>query len=177
MTDISTLEQNVRTAQAALDAAKAEVEQERKLERMARQAAAVLAVTEADDSDFVAKDPTSRYSERPYVLPFGREYGRWNPRDVENAAFGKSWLAGSTALICKRIDEARTRPSRLIFTSGTLLHDSDKIGNVFTARHDQTNAKLGVYEIVGLVFYGPTGDVARIVGDVPDAKLSQNTYK
>lgn len=120
-----------------------------------------------------------RYTgERPYVLPFGREYGKWNPRDVENHPFGQSWLGGTLALICQRTDENRSFPTRLIHTSGgPVPSPDDRIGLSFTARHDQTGAKLGVYEIVGIVVYAPDGSVARLVGDVPDRKYSLNTYK
>lgn len=189
------LRQGVTAAQAAFNAAEAQLEEARaaltakqNVERGLRQRAAIDAVMAAPESDFYTLAgpkfeegrTISHYAVsdvRPYVLPFGRDFGRWSPFDVENAAFGKSWLGNSTALIVKRRDQSRTKPSRLIFTSGVLLRDSDKIGNVFVARHDQTNAILGVYEIVGLVFYSPEGNVARSVGETPDVKLSQNTYK
>lgn len=128
-------------------------------------------------SDFYATDP--KHDVRPYVLPFGKGYPKWSPFDVDNAAFGKSWLAGDTVLVCKRYDQHRTRPSRVIFTSESIhkLSNRDKIGQRFTARHDQTGARLGEYEIVGLVGYDADGEVEVVVGDVPDVKYSVNTYK
>lgn len=127
---------------------------------------------------YFATDPG--HDVRPYILPFGRDYGRWNPRDVNNAAFGKSWLSNMVALICLREDQPRTRPSRLIFSSlsgSEEVPERDRIGQRFTARHDQTNALLGVYRIVGIVRYDSEGKILKIVGDVPNVKLSQNTYK
>jgi hypothetical protein len=129
------------------------------------------------DYYFRASVPTPSYSERPYVLPFGRQYPKLSPWDTHEHPFGKSWLAKETALICLRTDEPRTRPTRIIYTSGISLNETDKIGNEFIARHDQTNAKLGVYKIVGLVFYDREGDVLRAVGDTPNYKMSLNTYK
>jgi len=131
----------------------------------------------ASVESFMASEPTPSWSERDYILPFGRKSGKWSPYDVDEAEFGKDWLEDTTALMCLRRDEARSYPTRLIFASGLDLAEMDKIGNQFTARHDQTNAKLGVYEIVGLVFYGEGGDIIRTVGDVPHRKISQNTYK
>lgn len=134
-------------------------------------------VRTAPEDAFRAFEP--KYDVRPYVLPFGREYPMWNPRDVENAPFsGKSWLAGMTAIICSRTDEERSRPSRLIFTSSNGVPDEhDKIGQRFEARHDQTGKRLGDYRIDGLVIYSGEGEVLRIVGDVPNVKFHMNTYK
>lgn len=114
---------------------------------------------------------------RPYILPFGRVYAKWAFWDVENHYFGQRWLGNMYAIICKRIDQERSRPTRLIWSSGLPPRDSDRIGVSFDAYHDQTGKKLGVYEIVGLVVYDPFGNVGRIVGDVPTVKLSQSTYK
>lgn len=188
MTAITEARSNLAEAQEALDAAKSVYEAAQKVERdatrieqLARYEQSYQNAISVPDSAYMLDTPddiTAAYGDvRPYVLPFGREYGKWNPMDVDNAAFGKDWLGNTTAIICQRLDEARTRPSRLIFTSGVGPCESDKIGQVFTARHNQTNAELGVYQIVGLVIYDPSGDVARIVGDVPNIKYSQNTYK
>ena len=134
-------------------------------------------VRNASDYDFYIGAP--KYGdERPYVLPFGKSTPRWNVDDVENFTFGKDWLGHAIGIVCQRTDVDRTRPSRLIFTSGSgMPADSDKIGNVFLARHDQTGAKLGVYEIVGLVFWDTDGNPLRKVGNVPDVKYALNTYK
>lgn len=167
-TEIQKLEDELKALQAELAATRA-------TEREQRLVAATEAVVNAAPSAFVTDNPYAGQHVRA-VLPFGRDYGKWNPRDVENAAFGKNWLAGSTAIICKRLDEQRTRPTRLVFTSGS-PSEGDKIGSRFMARHDQTNAALGEYEVVGLVMYDQDGNVARIVGDVPNIKFSQSTYK
>jgi hypothetical protein len=129
------------------------------------------------NGQYFATDPG--HDVRPYILPFGREYGRWNPRDVANAAFGQNWLKDMVALVCLREDQPRTRPSRVIFSHNPgELSERDKIGQRFTARHDQTNALLGEYRIVGIVRYSSEdGSVEKIVGDVPNVKLTQNTYK
>lgn len=122
---------------------------------------------------------------RPYILPFSNA-GRWDPWDVHNAHFGKDWLRGMYGIVCFREDEQRTRPSRLIFSHGSPLpnkregkiYGADLIGVRFEARHDQTNARLGDYKIVGLIMYDSfSGDVLRAVGDVPNIKLAQSTYK
>ena len=156
-------------------------EQEQEEELIERAMMRDLEIDTALESEFYF-DPEKhrRIGERPYVLPFGRDSKKWSPYDVENAHFGKNWLRGMYALICHRTDEVRTRPSRLIFSHGSPLNELgiDLIGQEFVARHDQTNAKLGVYKIVGLVIWdSEKGDVLRTAGDVPDVKLSQNTYK
>lgn len=130
----------------------------------------------AQESSLFAENPT--HDVRPYILPFGRGYAKFNPlKDGPIHEFGQKWLSNMTALICRRLDEKRTRPSRLIWTSGVNLPDRDKIGQKFTARHDQTGARLGEYEIVGIVQYDIDGNVWRTAGDVPDVKFTQATYK
>ena len=136
-------------------------------------------VRSADDAQFYATDEELEWSERPYILPFGREYAKWSPFDVDEHPFGRDWLTGMMGIVVLRTDEARSRPTRIIFSSSSgVPHKSDKIGQEFLARHDQTGAKLGVYRIVGLVLYSPNGSVARTIGDVGGgSKLSLNTYK
>jgi len=119
----------------------------------------------------------ARRQERNYVLPFGSMYKRWNPRHVEDAPFGREWLGNMQALICRRLDQERTRPTRLIFTSGLPFAESDRIGVRFIARHDQTNKKLGDYGIAGVVVYDPWGYVGRIIGNVPNVAFACSTYK
>jgi hypothetical protein len=176
MTDIKELREAVTEAAAKLAAAEAELMNARVAERAERLASRDVLIEAAPESAFRLDAPTWT-GERGYILPFGQGYGKWNPRDVENASFGKSWLSGMVAIICFREDQERQHPSRLIFTSDGLPSERDRIGARFTARHDQTGAKLGVYRIVGLVFYDRDGDVLRIEGDVPERKLAQATYK
>lgn len=145
-------------------------EERRQAERLNRHASRVSDLTEED-----LFDPEPRYrGEAAYVLPFGREYSKWNPLDPDSHPFGKSWLAMSSALIVKK--DERTRPTRIIHSSG-LPSDNDRIGNRWTYRHDQTNHLLGDYEIVGIVVYGSDGEVALKAGNVPTTKMSLNTYK
>jgi len=117
------------------------------------------------------------YGDRPGVLPFGRDFAKWSPWDTSNAPFGQAWLGNMVALICKRLDETRTRPTRLIFCSGSVPRTVDRIGTAFTARHDQTGARLGRYKVVGIAVYDPDGYLGRVVGDVPDVKFACSTYK
>lgn len=178
--DVRRAEEAVRAAERRLTAARDKLNERSVQVRRAQTSERDFEIAAAEDVEFAAKLDTSlhRYEERDYILPFGREYGKWNPRDVENAAFGKRWLSGMYAIICLRLDEARSRPSRLIFSHGNpLREEQDKIGQRFMAKHDQTGAFLGEYRIVGIVAWNADGDVLRIVGDVPDVKYSQNTYK
>jgi hypothetical protein len=167
----------VRKAEAYAEAAREEAEAIRKREYDQRHQSQYEQLMALDEAEFYCYDaPTDT---RPYVLPFGREYARFNPlddADRENHEFGPTWTAGSTAIICKK--DERTRPTRLIWSSGyDLRGESDKIGRRFRAKHDQTNASLGTYEIVGLAFFGPDGKLCRTVGDVPSIKFAQSTYK
>ena len=107
-----------------------------------RQAHYELAMAGGHDMYYVDPNYTGT---RPYILPFGREYGKWSAYDVEHHPFGRMWLAEMHALVCKRTDVPRQNPSRIIFSSGQPLSHDDRIGSQFTARHDQTGAKLGEY--------------------------------
>lgn len=178
MTDLATLQERVREAEDALDAAKAEAEAARQAEYKARQQRALDELMAMPDEAFISPSPSWSAPERPYVLPFGKGYARFNPlddADRENHEFGPTWTAGMTAIICKK--DERENPTRLIWTSGYVRRGFDNIGERFVARHDQTGAKLGEYEIVGLAFYGPDGKLARTIGDVPNRKFAQSTYK
>ena len=172
---ITRLTDTVRSAEAELAAAQEELATERRNERTRRMEDRLSNIRFQLDADFRTDNPDSQ-PERA-VLPFGNDYGKWNPRDVDSHPFGKSWLAGGTAIICRRFDQNRTRPTRLVHTAGLVSGGSDGIGSVFMARHDQTGGKLGVYEIVGLVLYDTDGNVFRIVGDVPNVKFALSTYK
>ena len=56
-------------------------------------------------------------------------------------------------------------------------NDDWDIGNTWTCRHDQTGAKLGDYTVVGVVLYDGEGNVARVIGEVPSAKLAGAVFK
>jgi hypothetical protein len=184
-TELELARENVKLAQAQLEAAEAEAEALRRAEYVERITSRFEAMMVLPDEAFYAGDD-ARHDVRPYVLPFGTDYPKWNPTgQVEEHGFGETWTANSTAIICTRTDQDRTTPTRLIWTSGMVMPSKgdrvsgDLIGQRFLARHDQTGAKLGEYVIVGLAFYGPEGgsSPARIVGEVPDRKFGQSTYK
>jgi len=174
------LQADVTAAQDALKAAEAVRDAARKAEYDARNQSRFAALNALDDSAFYADAPG--FDVRPYILPFEGQ-AKFNPlsdEDRENHDFGPTWTANSTAIICKK--DERTRPTRLIWTSGYAgvadgRVSSDAIGRQFEARHDQTGRKLGTYTIVGLAFFGPDGKLARTVGEVPNVKLAQSTYK
>jgi hypothetical protein len=111
-----------------------------------------------------------------YILPFGREYAKWNPLDPDSHPFGRSWLANGTAFLVQRLDEARTYPTRCIHNAGG-VEDDWRIGNTWNLYHDQSDAHLGHYRVVGIVEYGPTGDVARTAGVTPTRRISMSTFK
>jgi hypothetical protein len=127
------------------------------------------------DADLIDPDPKYRGS-ADYILPFGREYRKWNPLDPAAHPFGKEWLAGGSTILCQRTDEARDFATRAVHTSGAVSEDF-RVGNTWTFRHDQTNGRLGTYKVVGIVMYGPDGEVARTAGVVTTRKLSLNTFK
>jgi len=163
---------NVRRREMWLDLPKDKDERTRLLKRHADFDLAMaggLEMYAAPQRDWLGK--------RPAILPFGREYAKWSVYDVENHHFGQKWLGNMYAIICRRLDESRTRPTRLIWSSGLPPSEKDRIGLSFDAHHDQTGKKLGEYEIVGIVVYDPDGFVGRVIGDVPSVKLSQSTYK
>jgi hypothetical protein len=169
-------------AQAAKDAA-GKVFQEAQAARTAdRYQSEFDAMMALPDEAFVDDDPGFDF--RPYVLPFGQGYKKFNPHDDDDRAnhdFGSNWTRNMTAIICKK--DERDEATRLIWTSGYPVSadsdrvSSDAIGNRFEARHDQTNARLGIYQIVGLAVFGPDAKLARVIGNVPNRKFNQSTYK
>lgn len=145
-------------------------------ERWLRRETAYLRATSGDDDMYYDRN-YPYLGDRYGILPFGREYAKWSPYHVEKHPFGREWLGDSMALICKRTDVDRQHPSRIIHSHGLPPRVDDRIGVSFTAHHDQTGRKLGVYEVVGIVVYDPSGGVGRVVGDVPFRKMALNTYK
>jgi hypothetical protein len=109
-----------------------------------------------------------RYETVDYVLPSGTKI---NPRRPETAEFYDARLVG---FAMRKLNEARTYPTRLVTSHGTLGGPGSwKIGERYSLRHDQTNALLGDYEVVGTVVFA-TGEVE---GDVPDRKISHCVFK
>jgi hypothetical protein len=122
-------------------------------------------------------DPDPQYrGSAHYILPFGRTYGKWAPRRPAEHPFGPSWLAGGSAILVQRLDEPRSYPTRVIHSSGG-IGDDWRIGNSWDLYHDQTDAHLGRYQVVGVVQYDERGSVARIEGNVPDRALYMSTFK
>ena len=112
----------------------------------------------------------------PYVLPYGRDYAKWNPMEPEAHAFGPQTMAGSSAIILKRIDKPGKAPaSRVIVTYGEIDNEW-KIGNVWNIYHNITRKFLGQYEVVGEVTYTEDAQVATAEG-VTDMNLPTATFK
>ena len=111
-----------------------------------------------------------------YVLPYGRDFAKWNPMEPAAHAFGPNYMRSRYALVLKRIDKpGKALANRIIVGYGT-IDDNWKIGNVWNIRHDQTNAFLGQYEVVGEVTYTDDAEVATATG-VTDIKLATATFK
>jgi hypothetical protein len=66
----------------------------------------------------------------------------------------------------------RTRPTRVLTSFGDLGEDW-AIGTTHVLYHDQTNAGLGTYTVVGIADFS-TG---RKTGEVPDRQLSHAVFK
>lgn len=108
----------------------------------------------------------SMYHEAPYILPTGSKINPSNPKGAEY------YDEGQVAFIMRRLDKPRTRPTR-VFTSFGGLGEEWAIGTKHSCRHDQTNAFLGDYEVVGTVVF-KTGEKQ---GDVPNLKMSHAVFK
>lgn len=114
--------------------------------------------------------------EANYVLPYGRGYSRWNPMRPAEHCFGEAYMADSSAIIVKRIDVPRkAAATRVIVTAGRVPEDW-KIGARWRIRHDQTNALLGEYEVVGEVTYDDDAEVETALG-VTDMSLPVACFK
>jgi hypothetical protein len=130
---------------------------------------------------------STHYNERTamktadYILPYGREYSKWNPMDPTSHCFGRDYMAGMIAVVLKRIDQPRkAAATRVIVGAGSEVYNDWKIGNVWRIRHDQTGAALGTYEVVGEVTYARNEDGDAAVRDaigVTDMKLSVACFK
>lgn len=115
-----------------------------------------------------------------YVLPYGRGYSKWNPMRPEDHCFGDDYMSDSSAIVVKRIDQPRNAAATRVIVTAGIVPDDWKIGNVWRIRHDQTNALLGVYEVVGEVEYAADEDGTAIVvsaSGVTDMKLPVACFK
>lgn len=169
MSTVTEAQDRVTAAREALKAAEAEyqaaVNDSRRI-RITQDLATVLA---AHYADFLQPG----YDRDTFVAPWDKT-DRMNPLDPETCQFGAGWLAGSTTYVYRRDDQERTRPTRCAVSSGQHV---GSLGQKTTLRNDQTGAKMGDYEVVGLVFYDADGSVARVVGEVPNLKLACASFK
>lgn len=99
-----------------------------------------------------------------YVLPTGE---KMNPASPSSAIY---YDAKQTAFVLFKLNDDRVFPTRVVTTFGDAsLH---RIGDVWHIRHDQTNAFLGTYQIVGIHEFGRS-----VKGWVPDRKISHSVFK
>jgi hypothetical protein len=118
--------------------------------------------------------------EAPYVLPYGRGYDKWNPMEPAAHAFGPNYMRNMSAIVLKRIDKPRKAEATRVVVGYGAIDPEWTIGNVWRLRHDQTNALLGDYEVVGEVNYaeGPDGEaVVTSHRGVTNLRLPVSTFK
>jgi hypothetical protein len=175
MTDIRILEQNVADAEAALAAARAEVRATERIAYNIRQAERAASAVALPDSAFIDEQPGRRH-QADYILPLGEEYSKVNVLDPDSFPFGgPEWMVGSVVYVMAKPE--RTRPTRVFISGGGSVGADWRIGNVWRCRHDQTNALLGTYTVVGIVVYGADGEVIRTVGETPNVKMAAAVFK
>ena len=75
------------------------------------------------------------------------------------------------AYVLFKVNEARTRPTRVFTSSGSI--DGWKLGTIIHLHHDQTGAYLGEYRITGIHAYR-TNEMA---GDVPNMRIKHCVAK
>lgn len=78
---------------------------------------------------------------------------------------------GQTAYVLNKLNETRTRPTRVITSFGPLY--GVKIGTELALDHDQDSSWLGDYEVVGIHHF-ESGETA---GNVIDFKLRHSVVK
>ena len=76
-----------------------------------------------------------------------------------------------TAYVLFKVNEARTRPTRVFTSFGSI--DGWKLGTVIHLHHDQTGAYLGEYRITGIHNFR----TLERAGDVPDMKIKHCVAK
>lgn len=99
------------------------------------------------------------------ALPTGETM---NPAQPEQDEY---YAADLTAYVLFKVNEARTRPTRVFTSYGCI--DGWKIGTIIHLQHDQTGAYLGEYRITGIRDYA-TGESA---GDVPSMRIKHCVAK
>lgn len=100
------------------------------------------------------------------VLPTGE---RMNPASPTGATY---FDAGQVAYVMTRVDEPRSRPTRVLTSFGGLSANW-AVGTVHDLRHDQTWGRLGSYRVVGVATFA-TGATE---GEVPNRKLAHAVFK
>lgn len=100
-----------------------------------------------------------------YLLPTKCTMNPVHPEDAEY------FDEGQVAYVMQRTDKPRTRPTEVATSFGPF--DPDALGREVEVRHDQTNAYLGTYTVVGVTDFR-TG---HYVGLVPDRKLNHRVFK
>ncbi len=99
------------------------------------------------------------------VLPTGESL---NPhRPTTSAA---PWY-GQTVYVMWKTSDARTRPTRVLSSSGPL--PGWKLNAVFDLYHDQTGAQMGTYKVVGVKDF-KSGEHA---GDIPNIAIKHAVFK
>lgn len=122
---------------------------------------------------------TTTIREAHYVLPYGRDYAKWNPLEPEAHPFGPDYMRDMSAMVLKRIDKPRKAEATRVVVGYGSIDPEWTIGNVWRLWHNQTNALLGVYEVVGEVTYaeGPDGAMVTSAKGVTDMRLHVSCFK
>ncbi len=100
------------------------------------------------------------------VLPTGENI---NPAKPAGAPY---YAPDLVAYVMFKLNEQRTRPTRVL-TSAGLLGPDWMLDMEHMLYHDQTGAQLGTYKVVGIHDFA-SGETA---GDVPDIKMSHSVFK
>jgi hypothetical protein len=100
------------------------------------------------------------------ALPVGASI---NPRRLAQSDL---WDAGWVAYVLFKTSEARTRPTRVYTSHGSL---GWKLGDTVSLWHDQTGVQLGIYKVTGITYADPANGLT--VGDVPDIKIKHCVAK
>jgi hypothetical protein len=104
------------------------------------------------------------YPETVWVLPTATKI---NPAAPQSATY---YDPDQVAYVMRRMDVPRTRPTCVATSFGTA---DGKIGDRWVFIHDQTGARLGEYEVVGIAIF-KTGET---IGEVPNANINHRVFK
>lgn len=108
------------------------------------------------------------------VLPVGESI---DPTTLDQSQY---WDIEWVAYVLFKRNESRTRPTRVLTSHGPLtfvpsigVRRDLKLGDVIHLEHDQTQAYLGEYEVVGI----HREDNGAVVGDVPSIRIKHCVAK